>query len=593
MNDPQSPATSPRDLDAAAAELDTDKPPFDFTDPHSPLAPYYFQTSHVLATLVIVVIFAFFNLMCPLWHSDVWGHLKIGEWIAANRELPARELFSPYSDPSLPASNFAWLSQVILYGAFRAGEALSGGGTLNQLAGGIDMLRALHALCEATKALFLLLAFRRFAGSMPLAITGVLIVFAFSLAPSAIQRPQIFAEVLFAAVLWAMSRPLAQTAAPLSWRRTFLIVGLLTLWANMHGSFLIGIALVGVLWLGQAAESIRDRGAASLGEAPFYRPLIAALVAVAALSLLNPHGLRALPEVLAFAKNPNIQTMQEWRPLEFSAAGGGHWGYMVLLGIIALTQAASPRVYGPTQLLLLAVFGFTPLLQERLMTWWVMLVPVVLLPMWAGLGAVSESARERFTSILSLRKTILAAGMVFVGVIWSSPVQLLLGHPAVPINLSSSRATLWPITPELLEGAAVAEADANLLNQSSLAKALAMGLKNYPGRKFQGRIFTSEVMGDYLIWSLPPKAPVMVYSHVHVFPPDYWDDYMEVLFAKPGWRRVLDRERVNLVVCQVELRQELLESLKDDPDWDVILDESEAPLNRWYRLFAALRKKPL
>jgi hypothetical protein len=100
-------------------------------------------------------------------------------------------------------------------------------------------------------------------------------------------------------------------------------------------------------------------------------------------------------------------------------------------------------------------------------------------------------------------------------------------------------------------------------------------------------------MGDYLVWSLPAKAPVLVYSHVHAFAPHYWDDYMETLFARPGWRTLLDRERVNLIICQVEQRQDLLNLLKADPEWDVILDQSEQPLNRWYRLFVALRKKPL
>jgi hypothetical protein len=657
MNDPHSPALSPPGDPAPDAthepRSDADEarvgPDIDFTDPNSPLAKYYFQASHVLATMLIVAIFLFFNLMTPLWHSDVWGHLKIGEWIALNRQWPERELFSPSSDPTLVPSNFQWVSQLILHGAFRTGAWLAGGSPLKQIAGGIDFLRALHALCEAAKGLLLLLAFRRFIGSLPWACAGVVLVFIFSLAPAAIQRPQVFAEVLFAAVLWLMARrvlptPLssgtpgersggegaepAESVAPLpaatnplptlspgvpgerepsttayeqtddarlSWRQAFLLAALLVLWTNLHGSFMIGIALVGALWLGQTIESFLSRGlGATLRDAPLHRPLIAVVLGTVLLSLLNPHGLRAIPDVLSFAKNPNILTMQEWRPLDFSAGGGGHWGYLILFGLIVATQVVSPRLYTPTQLLLLAVFGVAPVLQERMMTWWVMLVPVLVLPIWAEILTLPADLRERCTSILSLRKTILAAAIVAVGVVWSSPVQLLLGHPPVPIGLSSSRATLWPITQDLLDGnAPESMADAQALQNDPLATALAAGLQNYPDKKFHGRIFTLESMGDYLVWSLPPKAPVMVYSHVHVFPPDYWDDYMEVLVARPGWRTVLDRERVNLLICQIEQRQDLLDALKADPDWDVILDQSDEPLHRSYRLFAALRKKPL
>src|SRR5882724_3759572 len=128
MDDPMPPSIPPPAFSYATAletptanEPEPDEPPvgpdIDFTDPNSPLAPYYFQASHVLATLLIVAVFLFFNLMTPLWHSDIWGHLKTGEWIVANRQLPERELFSPFSDPTLHASNFQWLSQVVLAGA--------------------------------------------------------------------------------------------------------------------------------------------------------------------------------------------------------------------------------------------------------------------------------------------------------------------------------------------------------------------------------------------------------------------------------------------------------------------------------------------
>lgn len=588
MNEPDAPPP-----DEPEAHVGHD---FDFFDPNSPLARYYFQASHVLATLVIVAIFVFFNFT-PLAHSDIWGHLKIGEWIVHNQQLPQHELFSPYSDPTLTASNFQWLTQVIQYGTYRAGAWLVGGSPLQQTAGGVEFLRTLHALCEALKALFLLLAFRRMAGSLPLAIGGVVLVFAFSLAPSSVQRPQVFAEVLFAALLWILARPLntvSPTDVHLSWRGTLAIAAILILWVNIHGSFLIGIALAGIFWLGSVIESIRDRGfSVTANDTALHRPLLGLVLGVIGLSLLNPHGLRAIPDVLSFAKNPNILTMQEWKPLEFSTGGGGHWGYLALLVIITLTQAVSPNVYGPTQILLMAVFGVGPLLQERLMTWWAMLVPVIVVPAWAEIGTML-GLRDRWTSILSLRKTIIASGIVLVGVVWSDLTQCLLGHPPSPLEISTSPATLWPITVDILAGKSpAADDDAKRLDINPLARGLKKGLQSYPEGRFRGAIFTPEAMGDYLVWSLPEKAPVMVYSHVHAFPPRYWDDYMEVLFAKPGWRRILDRERVNLVVASAEQRRDLFDKLNADPAWLVVLDPDDPANGRANRIFAALRKKPL
>src|SRR5438105_2431036 len=94
---------------ASKSEDDSPGPGIDFTDPNAPLAPYYLQTSHVVAALFIMGIFLFYALFRPLWHSDFWGHLKFGQWIVEHGRLPDREPFSPFSDSSAPYVNFQWL----------------------------------------------------------------------------------------------------------------------------------------------------------------------------------------------------------------------------------------------------------------------------------------------------------------------------------------------------------------------------------------------------------------------------------------------------------------------------------------------------
>jgi hypothetical protein len=148
------------------------------------------------------------------------------------------------------------------------------------------------------------------------------------------------------------------------------------------------------------------------------------------------------------------------------------------------------------------------------------------------------------------------------------------------------------LTPDLLAGRPGDPDDDARVAASPLGKALKDALANYPDGRYRGRIFTTEGMADYLVWSLPSPAPVMVYSQVHVFPPRHWDDYTEVLFGFPGWRTVLDNERINLVVCQVD-RKKLLEKLQADPDWTILLDQTDDPRQRGNRIFAALRKQPL
>src|SRR6185369_14682994 len=101
-----------------------------------------------------------------------------------------------------------------------------------------------------------------------------------------------------------MARPLVGaplTSGLLSWRRSLFLLATFVLWANVHGSFLVGIALVGLFWLGQSIESLQvHETVATLRHAPRHRPVFVGLLAVALLSLFNPHGVGAIPDVLAF-----------------------------------------------------------------------------------------------------------------------------------------------------------------------------------------------------------------------------------------------------------------------------------------------------
>src|SRR5260370_37918413 len=72
----------------------------DFSDPHSPLAPYYLRTGHV----VLVALLGLFLLVLsyvPLWHPDIWGHLKFGQRIVPHGQTDALSPFAEHAPPGL------------------------------------------------------------------------------------------------------------------------------------------------------------------------------------------------------------------------------------------------------------------------------------------------------------------------------------------------------------------------------------------------------------------------------------------------------------------------------------------------------------
>jgi hypothetical protein len=108
------------------------------------------------------------------------------------------------------------------------------------------------------------------------------------------------------------------------------------------------------------------------------------------------------------------------------------------------------------------------------------------------------------------------------------------------------------------------------------------------GGRYAGRVFCSEVQGEYLLWALPADAPVMMYNHAHLFPPEYWDECLTVKAGGPGWWEVLDRYRAGVVVVEADSHPRLCDGLRKDPGWRVVVDESSAPARA--RLFVAVRK---
>ena len=564
----------------------------DFTDPHSPLAPYYLQTSHIVAIVLLTLIFLFFSLLPPLFHTDFWGHLRYGQWIAAQRALPQREPFSAFSDLQQSLVHFQWLTQLAYYGLFRAGAWLADGDDANQLAGSAELVRTGHALIVTLRYLLLLIAFRRITASLPLACAGVALAVAFGFTHDMIQRPQAVGELWFAALLAAISGfntpEVAATEKPGFykkpgfWHRLLTIPAIFLLWANTHGSFVIGFGLLGLLLVGRAIETAStdfgwDFGAAARDGRT--RQLALALLLAAIAVCLNPHGPALYLHVLQTATHANVRQMAEWQPMIAHVGVAGAWPYLLMTTLALGIQGVSKQQPGATWVLLVIVFGFAPLVQQRHYVWWVMLAPWLLLP------ACNQIAKKPgflekpgfwwlpAASIPSFRKTLAAAAVVVLAAVWSSPLQLLLGHRPLPATRTLSRATPYFVMPQI-------------------AKALPPGNSL---EHFRGRIWTTETLADYWLWSLTDPKPLFVYSHVHLFPAAHWQDHVAVLLARPGWSDILDRQRVNLMMLEPAVRPELAEAVRHHAAWRVVVDEQDSAAKRdpRMRLLVAVRKKPL
>ena len=142
----------------------------------------------------------------------------------------------------------------------------------------------------------LLVATARLRGASP-RTAAILALAAFALAaPAMALRPQLFGLALFAGLLWLI-------AARERYPRAFLLAPLLiVVWANVHGSFVLGPALLGYAWLSDVAAG---------------GPRVVSLwvlVAGTLATLVNPYLFGAWAYAAGIGANPVItEQVTEWQ----------------------------------------------------------------------------------------------------------------------------------------------------------------------------------------------------------------------------------------------------------------------------------------
>jgi hypothetical protein len=255
---------------------------------------------------------------------DIQWHIETGRWIAAHARVPDRDIFS-FSMPSAPWHAHEWLSELIFWAVFRLTGWAGVVATAASAAGlGFGLLAA--ALGRHLQPRYVLIV------SMA----------AFAVASQHIlARPHILTWPIL--VLWT------DAVCSASDRKTVphpAVLLLMVIWANLHGSYLFGVALAGLF----AAEAIWH--AESERRFSLLRSWAIFLCGAALVSLLTPHNpLDNIWFAFGFLNAGGfIAPIGEWQPANFGTVNGLE---LVLLGLLAL--ALLGRIQLPPFRILLVV----------------------------------------------------------------------------------------------------------------------------------------------------------------------------------------------------------------------------------------------
>jgi hypothetical protein len=282
-----------------------------------------------------------------LQDSDSFWQIKIGQWILDHRALPYTDFYS-FTRPGAPWISTSWLSQV-LFAFAHAQWDWAGPVILTALATAASVAILVHLLDAHLES--------------PRSVLFAMLALLLSL-HHILARPHILALPVMVAWVGLLMSAADRRSAP-SWA----LLPLMALWANLHGGFVLGLALIGPISL-EAVEHAEKGQRLRL----FARWVLFGIAAMVA-SCCTAYGWRTLLGATNILSLGELLTViLEWMPANFSSFTAFEGA---LLGLIALGYyrglvLSAPRIF------LMLFLTWSALSHVRSIEAFAFLVPLVL-----------------------------------------------------------------------------------------------------------------------------------------------------------------------------------------------------------------------
>jgi hypothetical protein len=421
--------------------------------------------------------------------SDTGWHIRNGEAILAAHAAPVSDPFS-YTRPGAEWFSWEWLSDVTL-GFVHSRTGLAGVALL--AAGAI----ALTAGASARLALSLggNLFFTAAATVLLLGTTSI----------HWLARPHLFSWLLALAFVAAAE---FQRRAPS--RVLYLLPFVACVWANVHGSFLLGPAILLIYAVGEWLSGNKQRQAG-------LRFATAALTSLLA-TFINPYGWHLHEHVFAYLQNGYLMDhIAEYRSFNFHGDGTLYVELFLLVAIAGALLMLRQRAIAPA-LLSFAMLHMALYSARHLPTAAVLLLPLCVVaftrevenwPKWRAFVEYSERLRAIDDKILGFIPIALALLLSVAGVTTLSR--------AGSVGFSSEKFPVRAV---------------DFIEKQGL----------------QDRIFAKDQWGGYLIYRFAGQAKVFIDGRSDFYGQNLLETQAQLMEVKPGWVNVLKQYDVRVVL---------------------------------------------
>ncbi|HVY39821.1 MAG TPA: hypothetical protein VHM31_17910, partial [Polyangia bacterium] len=260
--------------------------------------------------LAALLIFVAGRCLVPMDETDLFFNLRLGEIVLGRHAVPRTNLLS-FTYPDFRDVNLAWLFQILLVLAYRAGGIA-----------GTVVLKTAFVL--ATWTLLFRAALRR--GAHPAAAAAALALAAWAAEPRFVERPHLVTFLGLALLVLATAR--AEAGRP---RLLWALVPLAPIWANANSCFFLAPAVLALYALGARldgrAGDARRAGWVALALAPFI--------------FATPSGVHALGYIANHWRMPWLRPLQEYRTATWPVDGP----FLFVAAGVALALALPSRAF--------------------------------------------------------------------------------------------------------------------------------------------------------------------------------------------------------------------------------------------------------
>jgi len=451
---------------------------------------------------------------------DFWWHMETGSWIIDHRALPSHELFT-YTATTRAWADQEWGSEVLGDLIFRAG----------------GFLAVSLAYAAVTWFGFWFIWRRIGMERVPALIAGACLVVA-ALAGVEVWGPrsQMISFALTCLTLYWVEAYLRDRN-----RRIYLLPLVMVVWANLHGGFVYGLAVVGlaavtesVLWLVSPQDGAHRRRSLRLW---------AVLLGCGIAGLINPLTIRAYLAAIETQTSAVQQSfIAEWHSPSFHTPGEVGLELLLLLVVFAMALRR-PRLWDAV-LTVVGIYAALSAVRNA------PLAAAALTPMvaWA-LGGAWERSRwsDRAAAWIRRRASDLHILMV------AGTLVVAVGTVGFAANTLSGQ---------------TASTDANF------PVGAANWLAAHPD--VGTRMFNAYDWGGYLIYRFyaDPSRRVFIYGEATELGNQLLQQVSDVENSEPDWQTILSEHGVNYVVERTS--SALSMALSVDPGWEQVYDDGFA-----------------